>query len=94
MVEAATDDCSPDPLLSDEWFSYSARGEATDFWESTPHSSGWYHTANGMAPDGVVSSRRGYLGTLCDVEARGGTQQEVATIAEKVARSKKPNKPE
>ena len=29
--------------LTDEGFSYSARGETTDSWESTPHSSGYYH---------------------------------------------------
>lgn len=39
IVEAETDNCGawpPTPVV-DEWFSYSARGELTDVYESTPH---------------------------------------------------------
>ena len=45
LVEAATDYCGQqaDPLITDEWFGYDARGSVTDAWESTPHSGGYYH---------------------------------------------------
>ena len=64
MVEAATDNCGAqnDPTLTDEWFSYSARGEVTDTWQSTPNSGGYYHLQNSYAANGPVSSRVGYLG--------------------------------
>ena len=62
MVEASTDDCSG-TTRTDEWFSYSARGEQTDAWESTPNSGGWYHAVNSYAANGPVSSRAGYWGT-------------------------------
>jgi RHS repeat-associated protein len=45
LREAATDACSTsDPIITDEWFSYTARGEVSDVYESTPHSGGYYHT--------------------------------------------------
>ncbi len=43
LIEARTANTSG-TTLTDEWFSYSARGELTDLYESTPHSSGYYHT--------------------------------------------------
>jgi len=45
LMEAETDNCGawPPTPITDEWFSYSARGEAVDLYESTPHSGGYYH---------------------------------------------------
>ena len=65
MVEAATDNCGGqgDPVLTDEWFSYSARGENVDMWESTPNSGGWYHVQQGYFPSGVMETLRGFTGT-------------------------------
>ena len=60
MVEAETDSGT---TLTDEWFSYNARGDQTDSWESTPNSGGWYHVANNYAANGPVSTRNGYFGT-------------------------------
>lgn len=40
-------------LLTDEWFSYDARGEVSGLYESTPHSSGYYHTVATYWPNGV-----------------------------------------
>ena len=36
-------------------FSYSARGEVTDTWESTPHSSGYYHLTASYFPQGGLN---------------------------------------
>ena len=65
MVEAETDNCGAqgDPTITDEWFSYSARGDQTDAWESTLNSGGWYHSQNQYAANGAISGRFGYLGT-------------------------------
>jgi len=60
-VEAETDNCSGG-MNTDEWFSYSARGELTDAWESTPHSGGYYHTTAAYWANGVLSSLSGVPG--------------------------------
>src|SRR5438445_3645637 len=60
-VEAETDNCSGG-MNTDEWFSYSARGELTDAWESTPHSGGYYHTTAVYWANGVLSSLSGVPG--------------------------------
>jgi len=46
LSEAETDNCAgsaPRTPITDEFFSYDARGEVTDVWESTPNSGGYYH---------------------------------------------------
>lgn len=43
MVEATTTNTSG-TTVTDEWFMYDPRGELTNLFESTPHSSGYYHT--------------------------------------------------
>jgi RHS repeat-associated protein len=64
LVEAATDVCngSNDSLLTDEWFSYSPRGEVTDVYESTPHSGGYYHTTASYWPIGTLDVLSGIPG--------------------------------
>src|ERR1700757_3852041 len=66
MLEAETDDCtwptSPAHLLSDEWFSYDAKGRITDVWESTPHSGGYYHSYASYYPNGTIGSIGGIPG--------------------------------
>jgi len=56
--EAFTTNCST-TLLTDEWFSYSVRGELTDVYESTPNSGGYYHTTAAYWPSGALSSLSG-----------------------------------
>lgn len=64
LIEAATDDCSTDDaLITDEWFSYDARGELTDVYESTPHSGGYYHTSAAYWPNGALHTIGGIPGT-------------------------------
>lgn len=40
--------------ITDEGFSYSARGEVTDTWEWTQHSSGWYHVTASYWANGAT----------------------------------------
>jgi len=56
MVEAATDSCSTNSLITDEWFSYDIDGHMTDMWEMTPHSGQYYHSKAAFAGNGVVTS--------------------------------------
>src|SRR5207248_2184682 len=66
VVEAETDTCASPitqaSMLTDEWFSYSVRGENTDLYESTPHSGGYYHTTAGYWANGVLQSLSGIPG--------------------------------
>jgi len=56
MVEAATDSCKANTLITDEWFSYDQDGRTTDRWESTPHSGQYYRSTAAFAANGVVTS--------------------------------------
>lgn len=66
LVEAETDTCAwpitQSSIITDEWFSYTARGEISDEYESTPHSGGYYHTSTTYWPNGVVNSISGPAG--------------------------------
>lgn len=42
--------------ITDEGFSYSARGEVTDLWESTPHSGTYYHPTHSYWANGALKS--------------------------------------
>lgn len=49
--------CSPTPTkLTDIGFSYSARGELLNVYESTPHSGGYYQVSANYWPHGLLSS--------------------------------------
>ncbi len=53
LAEAYTATCASCSKVTDEGFSYTARGEVTNFYESTPHSAGYYsvpitYWANGL----------------------------------------------
>src|SRR5579862_1777121 len=52
LAEVETDSGS---LITDEWFSYTVRGEVSDFYESTPHSGGYYHTSATYWANGVIN---------------------------------------
>jgi YD repeat-containing protein len=76
LIEAATDYCvtGNDSLLTDEWFSYSARGELTDVYELTPHSGGYYHTTASFWQNGALetlSGIPGYTGLSYGVDGEG-----------------------
>jgi len=58
LVEAATTNCGS-TVYSDEWFSYSPRGELTDFYEWTSHSGTYYHTSAGYWPSGNLQTLSG-----------------------------------
>jgi RHS repeat-associated protein len=58
LIEAYTNSaCDGHPsIVTDEWFSYSPRGEVTDVYEKTPHSGGYYHVNQSYWPHGAVAS--------------------------------------
>jgi YD repeat-containing protein len=56
LIEVETDSGS---TLTDEWFSYSARGELTDVYESTPNSNGYYHTTASYFANGALNTLGG-----------------------------------
>jgi len=55
QTEAYTDNCTSGKL-TDEWFGYDADGNLTDFYESTPHSGGYYHTSASYWANGALDS--------------------------------------
>lgn len=64
LVEAETDNCSawPPTPITDEWFSYDARGETTDLWQSTPHSGGYYHSYGNYWANGLLNQLNSNIG--------------------------------
>jgi RHS repeat-associated protein len=66
LVEVETDTCAwpitQSTLITDEWFSYTARGETSDVYESTLHSGGYYHTATTYWANGVPNQLTGSAG--------------------------------
>ncbi len=55
QAEAYTDNCASGKL-TDEWFGYDADGHLSDFYESTPHSGGYYHTSASYWANGAIDS--------------------------------------
>ncbi len=63
VVEAQTvNTSSPSTIVTDEFFSYSKRGELTDVYESTPHSGGYYHSTASYWATGALQSLGGIPG--------------------------------
>ena len=66
LVEAETDTCAwpvtAATMISDEWFSYTARGEISDTYEQTPHSVGYYHVGVTYWPHGSIKQLSGING--------------------------------
>jgi RHS repeat-associated protein len=58
LLEAWTSNCGS-TQYTDEWFSYSSRGELTDFYEKTPHSSVYYHTSTTYWASGSLATLTG-----------------------------------
>jgi RHS repeat-associated protein len=62
LAEAYTCTSCPGTKITDVGFSYTARGEPSDAYESTPHSSGYYHVSASYWPNGVVHQLSGLSG--------------------------------
>jgi RHS repeat-associated protein len=62
MVEAYTCTSSCATKITDIGLSYDARGRVTDVYESTPHSSGYYHISSAFWPNGVAKTLTGLPG--------------------------------
>ena len=58
LVEAYTNSTCDghNDVVTDEFFSYSARGEMTDIYESTPNSNGFYHSSSSYYPTGALET--------------------------------------
>jgi hypothetical protein len=74
LAEAETDTCGvPVSTITDEWFSYSPRGELTDVYEKTPHSGGYYHTTAAYWQNGALETLSGVPGVPTLNYGGGGT---------------------
>jgi len=66
VAEAETDTCASPitqgSIITDEWSSYSVRGELTDVYEYTPHSGAYYHTTATYWANGAVNTLGGVPG--------------------------------
>lgn len=66
LAEAETDTCaSPittSSIVTDEWFSYTPRGEASDVYESTPHSGGYFHVSAQYWANGAIKQLASLVG--------------------------------
>ena len=61
LVEAETDNCTAWPpttgtKITDEWFNWGLRGDILDEYQSTPNSTGYYHTNAGYGRNYALSS--------------------------------------
>lgn len=56
MAEAYTATCSTCSKVTDEGFGYTVRGELQDFYESTPHSAGYYHVPMTYWANGLIET--------------------------------------
>jgi RHS repeat-associated protein len=57
--------------ITDIGLSYTARGEVSDVYESTPHSGGYYHSSASYWANGVISNLNGALGYTTDYSVDG-----------------------
>jgi RHS repeat-associated protein len=62
VAEAYTAPTSGGTKVTDEGFSYTARGEISDVYESTPNSGGYYHTTASYFANGALSTLGGITG--------------------------------
>ncbi len=71
LAEAYTSNSTscPGTKIVDEGFSYSARGEIADVWESTPHSGGWYHVNATYWANGALNVLNGGASPLSGLPA-------------------------
>jgi RHS repeat-associated protein len=81
LMEAETDACTTGGPITDEWFSYTALGQPSDVYESTPHSGEYYHTGASYWPNGVPSGITGVVYSVnynVDGEGRVNSTSNVA----------------
>ncbi|MGH9624431.1 MAG: RHS repeat-associated core domain-containing protein, partial [Bryobacteraceae bacterium] len=71
MAEAYTCFSPCSSKITDEGFSYDARGETTDVWESTPHSGGYLHSSASYWANGALDVLGGALGYWTDYPLDG-----------------------
>jgi len=84
LAEAYTCTTCPGTKITDLGFSYSARGELVDVYQSSPHSAGYYHTTAAYYPNGALNSLSGVPGQSAwtfgvDAEGRANSATQGAT---------------
>jgi RHS repeat-associated protein len=62
LAEAYTATCPTCPKITDEGFSYTARGEVSDVYESTPNSGGYFHVSEQFWANGATKQISGLAG--------------------------------
>ncbi len=62
LAEAYTCTSCPSTKITDVGLSYTSRGEVSDVYESSPHSSGYYHTTQTYWPHGAPSQLSNLVG--------------------------------
>jgi RHS repeat-associated protein len=62
LFKVTTDNCANYTPITQELFSYDKDGRPTDLYESTPHSSGTYHTTASYWPNGALNTLDGVPG--------------------------------
>jgi YD repeat-containing protein len=55
LAEDSTDNCSGS-LITDEWHSYDDDGRETDYYQSTPHSTQYYHSKAAFYANGAINT--------------------------------------
>jgi RHS repeat-associated protein len=71
MAEAYTCFSPCSTKITDIGLSYTARGEVSDVYESTPHSGGYYHSSASYWANGVLSNLNGALGYTTNYSVDG-----------------------
>ncbi len=56
MVEAATDACAANTLITDRWFAYDEDGRVLNEWQSSPHSTQYYKSTATFFENGAVKT--------------------------------------
>ena len=62
LAEAYTCTSCPGTKITDVGFSYTSRGQVSDVYESTPHSSGYYHVNQTYWANGALNQLSGLSG--------------------------------
>jgi RHS repeat-associated protein len=80
VAEAYTAPTASGTKITDEGFSYTARGEVSDVYESTPNSGGYYHTSATYFANGAVNTLSGVPGQMAWVFSLDGKGRPYSAI--------------
>jgi hypothetical protein len=81
LAEAYTATCQTCSKITDEGFSYTARGEVQDVYESTPHSGGYFWVSQSYWADGAPDLETNNLGNLPGITDGVDGEGRVSTVS-------------